>query len=399
MFQRLIASPVPRLCRTSLMISVMGLTLMSCSSDAGIGTSTLLTDPYGSLDLNVHTVTLSTLAPYDTVQLVATPHTLSGAVFPTSATATFTTKDTSITVSASGIVQAHSVTSVATGTFVVATLTDPQHQITHTDTVFISVTDTIPPSPLATLQIKRTPGDSSKIAVFHGYPVDTLFLVATGNNGEDARSWLASTLALQFTSSDPNTATVTTTVLRATATHPVAEAVGLVKGVRPGKVTIAIKTSYYGVTQVDSIPITIGNPIKANVSTTPMPPSTVGGDYRLVFTPSTVTIGVGGTVIFAQTLNGAVKVSLPMDVVFDDSTAAQPSSLPVSQLQALNGSGNIAPLPSPYLYTPNVSINPACRGTSILELCQAARSFPRAGIYHFHSALYGSTGTIVVKAP
>jgi hypothetical protein len=386
----------------ALTVSVVGTVLLgglNCSGDRGPDMTGLVNDPYGALRLNVHTVTLSTIAPYDTVQLVATPSTVSGAAFATTAVPTFTTKDTSLTVSATGLVRAHSVTSTNTGTFVIATLTDSEHQVTHADTVYIVVTNTTPPTSLAAFDIKQTPGDSAKIGVYTSqvaYLQDTLFLVATGEDGSDLRPALASALAVRFTSSDPTVASVTTTVLPKRPTHPVAEVVGLVKGLQPGKVTITVSTAYYGVTKTDSIALTIGNPAIAVVYANTVPSSE--GQYILTFVPNNITVGIGGTVLFAQSFGQA---SIPMDVVFDDTTAAQPSPLPIAVTQALNGAGNIGPLPPPFLITPtSFSLNPDCASDGYLTiLCQAVRSFPRAGTYHYHSALYGSTGTIIVAAP
>lgn len=356
-------------------------------------------DPYGALRLNVHTVYLSTVAPYDTVQLVATPYTVSGVPVQTTMTPRFITKDTSLTVSPTGLVRAHSVTTTS-GTFVVAALTDSALGVTQVDTTFIVVTNTVPTTPLATLTIKRVPGDSNKIGVSGNFP-DSLFLVATGQDGSDMRAQLASTLAVRFVSSDLNTATVTTTVLPVKQpTHPVAEAIGLVKAIQPGHVKITVSADYYGVTRTDTFSLTIGNPVIVAVNGWAVSPDTVGGSNRLVFNPSTITIGVGGTVIFSQITSTIHDDALRMDVVFDDSTAVQPSPLPTSVTHATTGAGNVAPLPPLILWSPTAHLDPACAsGTDTQILCYASRSFPRAGTYHYHSVVNGTTGTIIVAAP
>jgi hypothetical protein len=318
---------------------------------------------------------MSTVAPYNTLQLMATPYLASGAVANDSIVATFRTKDTTLSITPDGLVTALTTTP---DTWIAVSLRDPARNITHIDTLFVTVTDQVPTSPMVAFSIQRPPGDSAKIAVYDAAVslfLDTVRVVASAEDGTD----LQSLLRVRYLVSDSAIATVDQTS-------------GVVTGMRPGAVMIWATTTYYGVTKTDSMRMTIGNPLSATVFSEIRPSATVAGEYVRVFNPSTITIGVGGTILFSQAirLNGP---DIGMDVVFDDPSVAQPSTLPVYWLET--GTGNIGPLPS---LTLDGQFNPDCF-VSFTYCAGATRSFPAAGTYHYHSALYGTTGTIIVTAP
>jgi len=394
---------MPMLARTIVCTLGVGAACVALACSIGnepTGVTSPSRDPYASLRLNVHTVTLSTTAPFDTVQLVATPYTVSGAVATGLGTPTFTLSDTTISLSATGVLQARSPTP-GTGSMVIASLRDAKNNVTRYDTVLVVVTKTAPSSPLASFSLRRLPGDSAKVAVYDYTmaPEDSLFLTATAADGSDLRTALASPTSVRFTSADSGIATVTTQTLPAgTPGHPVAEPVGIVHGVRPGTVTIYAATTYYGVTRTDSLSVTIGNPIGVTISGEAAPSPTEPGKLTRVYVPNVITIGVGGTVVFMP----AWTPPIPFDVVFDDPSAAQPSTL--SQGTAATGSGNIGPIPLPDINSGGVmEVIKVCFpngfGVNKINMCSASRAFPRAGTYHYHSALYGTSGTIVVQGP
>lgn len=382
--------------------TVAACTVVACSgADKTTGLTTLSTDPYASLRFNVHTVTMSTVAPYDTLQLSATAYTLSGATAAGLGTPTFTTRDTTLAVSATGLVTART-TTPSEGSYVIASLRDTVSNVTRADTVYIVVTDTAPSSPLATFAIRHLATDSSKVGVYDNTtsPQDSVFIVATAADGTDLRPTLAPMTAIRFTTSDANTATVTTAELPADGgDHPVDEPVGIVQGVQPGKVIIKVATTYYGVTRTDSTEVTIGNPVGATILLAPTTSSVPGGGMIRAFNPNTVTIGVGGTIVFRP----AATSPLAWDVVFDDPSAAQPSTLP--QSTAATGTGNIGPLPMPDLKAKDATAQffamclPNGFGANMIFTCAASRSFPHAGTYHFHSVLYGTSGEVIVQGP
>jgi hypothetical protein len=304
---------------------------------------------------------------------VATPRTVSGAVFTDSVETTYLTQDTTLAVTPDGLVTALTATA---STWVLAAMRDVKHNVTRVDTVFIVVTKTTPVSPLATFAIQRPPGDSAKISVYSSNPrlfADTIRIAAAAENGSN----LLSALAVRFGVSDSAVAKINSKT-------------GILTGMRPGEVIVRATTTYYGVTKTDSVRLTIGNPLVVKVQPMIVPSPTVAGEYVRIFVPDTIMIGVGGTVMFSQTIS-LTAPPLAMDVVFDDPDAAQPSALTTG---LITGSGNIGPMPSPII---DSKVNPAC---SPLTVCLgASRSFSTAGVYHYHSALYGSTGVIVVAAP
>jgi hypothetical protein len=335
----------------------------------------LSTNPYLSLTLNTHSAVMSTQAPYDTLRLSATPYLASGAVLSTTGTPVFSTTDTAVTVSASGVVHA---LRASNGAYVLASLQDPATGVTHTDTVFIVVTNTVPTSPLATFAIQPLPGDSARLAVASSglYPLDTV--VTAG--ADEAENPLTSKLVVRFSSSNPDVASVDSRS-------------GVVMGIRQGDVTIRASTTYYGVTKQDSVQLHIGDLIYAQVLLTPLAKPDSTGAKVYGFFPPSVTLGVGGSVLFGFTLGDSVT----LDVVFDDPSAAQPSPLPVTMTLSSPGSGNIGPIVEPATQTDylNQCLFPLILGG--ISNCFAARAFLAPGTYHYHSDRYGTSGTIIIR--
>lgn len=372
----------------SRFVSCIGLVLVA-SGVAALGCSDgisppapLSNDPYVALRFNTNVATMSTVAPYNVLQLTATPYTSSGARLTTTAAVVYSTIDTAVTLTSSGTVTARYATSVPA--VVVASLQDSASNVTHVDTMYITVTTTVPTTPLASLALVRQPGDS-KLAVatqslWRLFPIDTLHVTATGADATDLRS----RVILRFRSSDTSVARV----------DPVS---GFVQGLQPGTVTIRVGTTYYGVTKQDSVQLTIGNPVVVAVRAYPVVSPTVAGQYLRIYDPNTITVGVGGTVVFyAGVASDPSPTPLSWDVVFDSPDEAQASTIPPVILGSLGGNtgiGDIATTP-PALLSGGAALNPAC--VSLLACLGATRSFPHAGTYHYHSALYGTSGTIVV---
>jgi hypothetical protein len=341
----------------------------------------LSTNPYLSYQLNIHAAIMSKLVPYDTLQLVATPYLASGAVMQTMGTPVFRSTDDSVTVSPTGLVHA---IGKSNGTTVIATLQDPVTGVTHADTAVITVTPGGPTASLTTFSIQRPVTDTGRLSVatrISGlFPTDTVHLIATDSAGNDMRS----TAQVRFSSSAPNVAVIDAKT-------------GIAYGLREGKTTLIATTTYYGVTKRDSVPLII-NPdaVLAHVIIGPVG-TAADGSPIMGFTQPTVTLGVGGTVVFgfdlATQLSGFI-----LDVVFDDSSAAQPSTFPPQIIQAPSGSGNIAPLTRPAAANLLAQCFDLPNITWGLYNCQAARAFFTPGTYHYHSAQYGATGTIVIRA-
>jgi hypothetical protein len=369
--------------RASVLGSMLGSMLCAaCHADvATIPAATI--DPYGSLQLQTRSIVMSLAAPYDTLQLHATPYSIAGSQMTTLGAPTYAVSDTSIAVSATGLVTAKTQTS---NSYVVVTLRDSVQNVTHVDTAFITVTNVTAPIPLASLSLHPAAGDSAKLAVNDGTLATTksLVITATGTGGED----LSSSVQVRFASSDPSVASVSTTQ-------------GVVKGFQVGTTVITATTTWYGVTKSSSLTMQIGNPIFfawSAVSST-----TASGQHTVIYQPTNFTIGVGGVVGFLTPLFG-VHQSVVMDVIFDDSTAVQPVPAAIaSRLGAPTASGNV------YLHTPVLAPDDtgftamllACFSASTPPLanCMQSRYFPRAGSYTWHSNAWGLHGTITVTQP
>jgi len=331
-------------------------------------------DPYASLRLNVRGATMSTVAPYDTLQLSAVGLTASGAAIQGPDTVRYATNDTLVTVSPAGLVTARHATGAGRTTMVIATLHDHATDITHVDTAFIAVTSAVPASPMASFAIVRPAGDSTKLAVkdwIVSLPTATVAVSATAADGSDIRSLLN----IRFSTSDSSIAKVSAT--------------GEVTGMQRGMATIYATSTYYGVTKRDSVQYQILDPMLAWINAEMVPSKTQAGTFLRQYAPATITISTGGTVIF-QTGDG----ELSMDVVFDDPSAAQPAPAWLTSIVSWigTGAGNIGPLP---LITINGQFNPECND---ITLCTGGmRTFTQPGTYPYHSALFGTSGVIIVR--
>jgi hypothetical protein len=181
---------------------------------------------------------------------------------------------------------------------------------------------------------------------------------------------------------------------------------GAVQGVQVGTSVITATTTWYGVTKSSSLTMQIGNPIFFQWVATPAPSVTIPGQYTFAYPPNDFRIGVGGIVAFAVPIDVAYQGAV-MDVIFDDTTAAQPISSADSALLLIStGSGNVR-VQTPVLApgdTSFLNLLYACypylfTTGDFLNFCAATRSFPRAGRYAWHSALWGVKGTITVTEP
>jgi len=226
---------------------------------------------YWALALNYHAVTLSTVAPYDTIHLVATPLNPSGQTLAGQISATFTSSDLEhANVTEDGVVHA-----IGEGTNVLIIASMRADGVTHTDTTVITITADSAPPQLAHLSIHPVPPDSSKIA-------------AAGNGKQlvltafDVSDSPFTQLTAQFRSLDPTVASV--------------DQFGFVQGIRPGQARVIASATVYGITKADTVTFTIGLPIlrivsvAANLAPNATPPT--------IFTPSAIRVGVGSTIVW-----------------------------------------------------------------------------------------------------
>jgi plastocyanin len=327
---------------------------LACSSDVSAPQVPNGDSLYWALTLNHHAVALSTVAPWDTVRLVATPRNAEGAALAGLPEVTFRTSDTgTVSVSQDGLLTA---LATATDVRVIASLT--VGGLTLEDTAVIEVTDAAPPPAPLTYAIQLSVGDSAVLPVasaFAGTGTKLLGIAATDGTGAPVAG-----IPVYFTSSDPTIATVD-------------RSAGLVVAVRPGRVTIHAVSTAYGVSMSDSLALTITPPSSRIVYVFPRTP--VGSTTPVSsFDPGEVTLAAGGEIFWQNDSGQAV------DIVFDDPSQVREAS----ELPDGSGGGNITNLPGDSTALAN-------------GLIYAGRSFPIPGAYSYHSERYGTSGKIVVQ--
>jgi hypothetical protein len=355
--------------------------VLACGGDT---TAPALTpaQAYWALQLDQHAVTLALTAPYDTIQLTAVPLNALGQPLTGLGPAHYSTSDSLITVDSTGLVTAKFVTS-GTSTTVVASMTDPVQHVTLADTCFIQVTVTAPSAPLATFAIQVPKGTVM--------PADQTFAIST--TATDAMGNPIDAVPY-FTSSDPSIAQVEPILRR-------------ILGGRTGQVTLYATTWAYGVAKRDSLVFSVVAPANVTINILPFTPT--GSTHPiLTFWPQTVTVAPGAKVTWANP-----SFTDSMDVVFDDPTHVDSVAINAA-LGFGTGMGDITPWVQDTAGEGPISAAlciargqiPANAGGSAPPNCnlsfykpasQRQRTFPVAGTYHYHSAKWGTSGTIVVQ--
>jgi plastocyanin len=348
MMHRIRVSQRTRILGALLMASIVA----GCSGDPAI-TPPPDSDPttlYWQLTLNVHAVTLSTVSPYDTVRILATPRTISGSPIADLPAPTYTSLDLDrAQVDSSGLVHV-----IGSGDQVQVVASLEVNNILHADTLVLNVTNEAAPPPIASLTIHPNAGDSAKVAVRSTVTLRPRAADASGTPIPD--------VAVYFTTSDPTVATID-------------RSNGFLVPVRSGQVTVYVTTTTYGVTKSDTLPYTIGHPILMQIEIVPQ--QLASGQIVSAFSPAYVELGPGARVLFLNT--GAPAT----DVTFDDPTNVAQDDLYCSLIPIFCGAGNIAP------WDPDPN---AAKGVWVPRV----RLFPVPGTYAFHSTIFGTSGTIVV---
>jgi len=313
--------------------------------------------------LDTHAATLALTPAFETLQLHVSALTVAGdTIHDTnvlSGVRYVALDPTLIAVNSSGLVHALSPTDETT---IIASLT--VRGVTLSDTVRVRVTTTLSAPRIATFSLQPSTSDSAHVnAAFNGEGgVKPTRITATDSDGMLIPP---ESLFVAFQSSDPVIASID-------------PATGLVTGLIPGHVTLYATGVQYGAVWRDSLPFDVGQSIAARVqvySRTSIKSLTP----ELAFGPALVTIGVGGYVTW---VNASTVDSV--DIKFDDPASAQPACdfalgcffVPES------GTGDLPPFKAETTW--------AFAGWK-------SRTFPVAGTYHYHSEIYGTTGTIVVR--
>jgi hypothetical protein len=304
---------------------------------------------FWTLTLERRAITMSTVPPYDTIQLVAVPRNSHGDPIPDLPAPTFTSLDLQrIQVTPEGLVHA-----IGTGTGVQVAVKLSQGNLTHTDTAVINITDDPAPPALASFTIHPVPPDSAKYAyggLFGELP--QVHPVALDENGNPLD------VLVGYSSSDTTVATMLTD--------------GSIQGQRPGKFKIYAQTTVYGVTRADTLEYTIGLPIVAGFFVCdPVAAHAAGATCE---TGGAITIAKGGIAFWLNSVpdpNNPTQV-VPIDIVFDD-----PTNVLEDDIVCFCGSGNI----EPFGFIDN--------DNGIFDLFRT-RSFPVVGVYKFHSTVVPS---------
>ncbi len=315
-----------------------------------------------SILLNHRAVTLSTVAPYDTIKLTGAllnPFGSDLAAFPA---VTFHTIDKEIEVTIDGTLTAKSAVSEAR---VIASAT--YANVTITDTVLVRVTTAISPQPLGSLVFTRVDGDTVQAKnggggwgepTLPGSPIRAI---------DQVGNLISSPLVIYWTS-DGNVVQV----LNRKLSNLVAMNRGLVQ--------LYVEGTVYGVKKRDSIPVLVRDSYFTTVNIKKRTPvgSVLSEAY---FEPSEQVIGAGGVILWVNTFK-----DLPTDITFTDSSAVSPLTK-VPGAFVFGGYGIVAG-----------------EGGNIAEFVKTTgvaggrgRRFYTPGVYHYRSVRYGTTGRIVVR--
>lgn len=346
---------VRRAARAGLSVVAMIVVVGSCKVDAVAPVpSTDISQLFWTLELNHRAVNLSTVAPYDTIRLVATPRNAAGEPLTGFPPPSFKSSDLDrVQVDSDGVVHA-----IRAGTKLTVVATLSVGNLTHTATAVVNVRSLATPPVLDSLSIQPLPGDSAKWAFSTAFAGNkTLAARATDVDGNPITG-----LAVYYASSDPTTATIDSTT-------------GLITPVRMGRVTFYASTTAYGVTKADSLPFRIGLPLNGGPQITRQWDS--AGNARYVFDTPVWTLGVGAIVGWLN------RTGIPTDITFDDPTHIVQVDLLCAAFAFFCGEGNIEPFGPP-------------PGDPNFWVYSRFRYFPTPGTYTYRSTTFNVTGKIVI---
>jgi hypothetical protein len=352
-------------------VVLSGGVVLSCSGDTTAPVTRSPAQTYWALQLNQYALNLDLTHADSTFQLTAVAlNAIGTSLVGNDSTVHFSTSDSSVTVSPTGLVVARFTTAQAQ---VYASLT--QQNVTHTDTVLVQVTQTPPPSPIRTFSMQPAPGDSAKRAYdFNGGGYTSAInwpVTATTVAGDTVCNANACPLLVHYTSSNPEIATIDPTA-------------GFVQFVDAGHVVFSATTWAYGMALRDSVAFTVGYRLTYLIGLTL---TNLLGVPTLSFSaPQQLILGVGAIVTFWN------QSPQPVDVVFDHPAAVDSASfVSFNGTFPPTGGGNIASFGGD-----TVSYTPYIPYYNINDF--VARRFSVPGTYRYHSSLFPSeTNDILVQ--
>lgn len=321
---------------------------------------------FAQLTVVEHAVTLSTTAPFDTVQLHVAATLGDGSTVPVPVT--YSASDSTITVDANGHVTAHYLTtSIA---YVRASVT--YGGVTRRDSVAFQVLSGGLGGSITGVKLELPSGMPPQIPIdyFDNSTGATrghvqLTGTAVGPSGEPHPE-----VFVVFTSDDSTIASI--------------DAFGFVSAVHPGYVTLRATASVYGTTYRDSLRLLVGPTLYFGVVVldTVLPGSSA---HITRVAPDTTWIGVEGTVFWSN------YTPVAMDINFANTIGVDSASFDPLDGFPATGTGNIPAFGGPYALTTGDFITDF---GSVVK----ARQFSQPGTYPYHSTLTGAHGVIVVCA-
>ncbi len=344
------------------------LTLVACGEVQAPAVYEPTTDPkrlFMALTLDHRAINLSTVAPYDTFRLVATPRNALGERMDGLPQPTFRSSDTTrVWVGADGLLQARR---AASEVLVIAEVVT-EDNIRRADTARVNVITTHPPEIGVFSIAPETPEEAIRFMIPDAariYVLPFLFAGIDMLRSQPLRVFDTSGspifgLAVEYRSLDPAIIVIQE------------EGIGI--PTQPGEARIEARTVAYGV-------------VKADTATYTVPPAPLlhvvimeeraGGDLTLG--PEEVTIYKGGYVLWHN------RTKTPLDIEFErpDDVAELPPM--VCLLLGACGWGDIEPF----------AVDPSSDGTDFFEALRG-RSFPIPGVYEYRSPLTGRRGRVVV---
>ncbi len=394
---------------------LLSVALLGCGSDTTGPAPQNPTHLPWRLVLNHHAVTLLDSAPYDTVQLIPTVTTVTGAAVPGSVTVSYTTSDASgAVVDAHGLVTARGASNaiqiIAAATAGGVLVQDTLHLVVNAAASLQGSSPTLPTAlKLQSLQNFYAPlyepappaGEGPTVDCEVSGPPDmrNLWLVPellTGATplytvpisiGFAPPVNLLNNVAVSYTSSNPSLLSVT----ERDRNGSIASIIPVCETSNRGTVVIRATATVYGITVSDSVVVTAIPALTATVGIVQLPSRTTGQPIN-VFSPDSVTIAAGGLVKWR--VDTTLTPHDSIDVVFDhppgpvqgvDSTALGSQAFSSEPYPFESAGGNIAA----FMPTDTLPDNDGVIGVR-------ARQFPVPGTYHYHSARYGTAGVIVV---
>lgn len=343
--------------------AAIGLALLcvACGHDAAFAPPNAPAQLYWQLRLSQHAVQLSTVAPYDTVQLTVATLTPSGAVFEGSDPSTegavrWASLDSSkVLVSNDGRISARMATDFQVGVVASRQIGN----VTHADTVQVRVVGAPVTQMLTTFRARPEPPDSTRLETGGSREFELVTLDGDGQPMD---------VMAYFSASDTSV-----------AKFPDPWYPSVVAG-RLGETLVTATTWVYGVAKTDTFTLSVGYAMVAY----PGVQTLFAGRIRQI--GKNVVIGAGGEVGWTNSTayydedEDEIIEGQPFDVVFEHPEQALPSAHPEND----SGGGNITAIPSDP-FDPTVS--------------RRFRRFTQPGVYRYSIPQFGYTGTVIVRAP